>query len=121
MATFDHKDGRLVGTPQFGCPSSHILQPFALLSVENVEFDPGGKGSYGKQFAQVPYATLTGSAEPKLKVSLSDAAEAWDFRNWVGGIGAKPIVLSHVFTRIGIPSQNYLFLGCSLTNGAGYT
>ena len=120
MSTFDHKDGRLIGTAQLGAPTSHLLQPFPLLSVISVKFDPGGKSSYGKQFSQTPYAILTGSAEPKLTVELSDASEGWAFCEWVGGIGAKPIVVSHVFTRIAVPSQNFLFLGCSLTNGAGY-
>jgi len=115
--SFDHGDGRLVGTAYTGL---HIGEPFSLLSVISVKFAPGGKSSYGKGFEQTPYAIITGSAEPKLTVELSDGTEGWDFCSWVGGIGAKPLSLSHVFTRLDIPSVNFLFTGASLTDGAGY-
>jgi hypothetical protein len=120
MASFSHKDGRLVMTPQPGAPTKRQLQPFVFKSVIKVSFDPGGKSSYGKGFDQVPYAILTGSAEPKLEIELSDAAEGWDARVWAGGVGAQPLLFSHVFARLGIPPQNFMFKGCSWENGGGY-
>jgi hypothetical protein len=121
MSSFDHKNGRLGFFPQVGAPTIRILQPFQFLSVLKVSFDPGGKGKYGNQFSQLPYAVLTGSAEPKLEIELSDASEAWDARIWAGGIGAKPLDFSHVFSRLGIGvPQNFLFTGACWVNGGGY-
>lgn len=121
MATFNHKDGIVTLTPQIGSPSTHILQPFRILSCVKASFDPGGKASYGKQFAQTPYAILTGSAEPKLEFELSDASEVWAARDWIGGVGAGPFIVSHVFRRLLIPTQAFLFLDCKWETGGGYS
>lgn len=120
MSSYSHKDGILSITPMPGSPSIHLLQPFRILSCVKASFDPGGKASYGKQFAQTPYAILTGSAEPKLEIELSDATESWQARDWVGGLGAQPFSVSHVFRRLSLPAENFLFLGCCWENGGGY-
>lgn len=121
MGMYSHKDGRLVLLPQIGAPTTKIAQPFLLKAGTKVTFDPGGKASYAKGFAGTPYAIVTGSAEPKLDIDVSDAKEVWDACAWCGGIGAGPITVSHVFSRIGLPTTVFLFIGGVWETGGGYS
>ncbi len=81
--------------------------------------DPGGKASYLKGNSITPVAIVIGSAEPKLDLEFSNAAEVANIVQAMGGVGSTCIV-SIVFARTGMPVVGYLFKPCVIENGGGF-
>jgi hypothetical protein len=115
--SFSHRDGYFTVTPLAG-PNKG--KPLRILAGTKVSMDPGGKAAYLKGFDQIPVAIVRQSAEPKLDVDLSSAAECWKVRLHVGGIGGWPFTVAHVFRRPGMTTQSFSYKACELENGGGY-
>lgn len=81
--------------------------------------DPGGKAAYLKGNSITPVAIVIGSAEPKLDLEFSNAAEVATIVSTMGGVGSVCIV-SIVFARPGMPVVGYLFKPCVIENGGGF-
>lgn len=122
MASFSFKDGVLTLTPgqvvSVGALSQVVPAgpPFRIFSATKVSGDPGGKTTPMKGFDVRPLTTLIQTADGKLDIECSNAAEVWSARQAMGGIYST-IIVSLVFARLGMPPQDFLFSPSTWENG----
>lgn len=122
MASFSFKDAVLTLQPgqvvSVGALSQVVPTgaPFRVFSATKVTGDPGGKTTPMKGFDVRPLTTLIQTADGKLDIELSNAAEAWAARQAIGGVYST-LLVSLVFARLGMPPQSFLFAPSTWENG----
>jgi len=113
---FGHKDQTITATPTEGIGNR---KPFTFDGAETAKADAGVKAATMKGLSIGPVAVTSVSAEPSAEFKLSVASESVSFLKHLGNTGVR-FNIDDVFSRRGMTSIHYQFVGCVLDGGIGF-